>query len=294
MGQLLIDILRSLDVNLELESPPNMQPGVIEWLGRVFDVSPYHAKLGLVEGMEIWSSGSGFAPIDLEGVEMWLVDVPRGNHLIICRNNAIFEKEQIPIRDGVNLVFWMPDDVANFVGHAVIDGRIPINVSEQKKQQNELIHPLKGKGPHTIKPKDAFTPLNQACLDIKLSKPILICARIHHVRGYLRGPEDEEIQKWVLDCLGLTILDNIELLEKTPLLKRESVDFDDNPNFKKLLSKRRVYKDGMGDLLRWYRFDEESANVEEYDVLVPAYKGVDSNNNVWIFDAVSTKLHRNF
>ena len=110
----------------------------------------------------------------------------------------------------------------------------------------------------------------------------------------MRGPEDEEIEKWVLDCLGFTILDNIELLEKTPLLNRESVVFDDNPNFKKLLSKRRVYKDGMGDLLRWYRFDEESANVEAYDVLVPAYKGVDSNNNFWIFDAVSTKLHRNF
>ena len=49
----------------------------------------------------------------------------------------------------------------------------------------------------------------------------------------------------------------------------------------------------MGDLLRWWTFDSDSANVESYNVLVPAHKGIDAQGNNWIMNGVSTKLHMN-
>ena len=50
---------------------------MITWLGRVYDVSPEQHNLGLSEGMELWTTGQGFAPLDIAGVESWLFDAPR-------------------------------------------------------------------------------------------------------------------------------------------------------------------------------------------------------------------------
>ena len=110
----------------------------------------------------------------------------------------------------------------------------------------------------------------------------------------LRGPEDIELATWVLNCGGLHIIDEIEIMDKTPLLKQKEMKIDANPNFVDLLSERRVHKDGMGDLLRWYYFDKESENVETHDVLVPAYIGTGNNGGEWIFNAVLSKIQRNF
>ena len=72
------------------------------------------------------------------------------------------------------------------------------------------------------------------------------------------------------------------------------LEIHENPDFTDLLSERRSHSDGMGDLLRWWYFDGESANVETYNVLVPAHKGIDAFGADWIFDGVSSKLHMNY
>ena len=50
----------------------------------------------------------------------------------------------------------------------------------------------------------------------------------------------------------------------------------------------------MGDLLRWWTFDSETATVETYEVLVPAHSGIDATGAEWILDGVSNKLHMNY
>ena len=76
MGLDLVAVLRRLGVSIDAGSPPITEPGVITWLGRVYDVSPEQHNLGLSEGMELWSTGQGFAPLDRAGVESWLFDAP--------------------------------------------------------------------------------------------------------------------------------------------------------------------------------------------------------------------------
>ena len=83
------------------------------------------SKLGVKEGMEVWTSGKGFAPLDITSVETWLFDVPRGDHLLIAERLS-FEVSNSPSRDGRTLKIWELNDLAAFIGHAVLDGRIEI------------------------------------------------------------------------------------------------------------------------------------------------------------------------
>ena len=50
----------------------------------------------------------------------------------------------------------------------------------------------------------------------------------------------------------------------------------------------------MCDLLHWWTFDNDTKNVDTYDVLVPAHKGLDAMGSEWILDGVSNKLHLNY
>ena len=142
MGLDLVAVLRKLGVSLDTNSAPITPPGMVSWLGRLFDVSPEHSNLGMLEGMELWSSGQGFAPLDLAGIETWLFDAPRGNHLVIAERKITFDKSDAPHREGRNLTIWTQNDLAEFIGHAVIDGRLIIvdeleSVEEEPPPLNE-------------------------------------------------------------------------------------------------------------------------------------------------------------
>ena len=89
------------------------------------------------------------------------------------------------------------------------------------------------------------------------------------------------------------MLHEFELLDRSPMLNHEKLDIELEPDFTDLLSERRSHSEGMGDLLHWWTFESESANVETYDVLVPAHKGIDAMGSTWILDGVSNKLHLN-
>tara|TARA_B100000700_G_scaffold320949_1_gene419214 strand:- start:1852 stop:2736 length:885 start_codon:yes stop_codon:yes gene_type:complete len=289
----MVAVLRRLGVSIDSQSPPLTQPGVVSWLGRLYDVTPEHSNLGMKEGMEVWSSGQGFAPLDLAGIESWLFDAPRGNHLIIAERRITFDIQQAPSRDGRNLVIWTLNDLAAFIGHAVIDGRLQI--LEEEVVNDEDLEPelFSGDGPFTLKPNNDFSPLESKGLDVSLAKPVLVPAKLHKVTGLLKGPGEDEVCRWVLNSGGLHVLHEFELLDRSPMLNHEKLDIEPVPDFTDLLSERRSHSEGMGDLLHWWTFDSESANVETYDVLVPAHKGIDAMGSTWILDGVSNKLHLN-
>ena len=90
------------------------------------------------------------------------------------------------------------------------------------------------------------------------------------------------------------LIPDLELLERPPLLNQENLPIEEKPKFSELLSERRTHSDGMGDLLRWWTFDDESAVVTTHSVLVPAHKGLTATGSKWILNGVSGSLHQNF
>ena len=294
MGLDLVAVMRKLGVSLDTDSPPITSPGVITWLGRIFDVTPEHSQQGLIEGMEVWTSGQGFAPLDLVGIESWLFDAPRGDHLIIAERKMTFEVKDSPSREGRLLSIWPQEKLAAFIGHAVLDGSLVIVEQLDVEEESELVELFSGKGPFTLKPLNDFSALENKGYDVSMAKPVLIPAILYRVTGVLKGPVDEGIIRWVLNCGGLHVIDNVELLERSPMLNHENLVIVENPSFAEVLSERRKFSDGMGDLLRWWKFDEESVNSVEYNVLVPAHKGVDSIGEKWVLNGVTGKIHSNF
>lgn len=293
MGLDLVAVLRRLGVSIDTGSPPVSEPGVISWLGRVYDVSPEQNNLGLSEGMELWTTGQGFAPLDIAGVESWLFDAPRGSHLVIAERKVNFDLIDLPSRDGRLLKLWQLDDFAAFIGHAVIDGRLNIIEDDEEDIEEEEIGMFAGPGPFVLKPMNDFSSLESRGLDVGMAKPVLVPARIHKVRGLLKGPETEEIESWVLNCGGFHVLESLEILERIPMLNQEILEIVENPDFSEILSQRRPHSEGMGDLLHWWKFDSKSQKIDTFEVLIPAHKGQDVSGNFWIFDGVSSTLHLN-
>ena len=293
MGLDLVAVLRRLGVSIDSGSPPITEPGVITWIGRVYDVSPEQYNLGIREGMELWTTGHGFAPLDRAGVESWLFDAPRGSHLVIAERRVNFELNDLPSRTGRLLKLWQLDDFAAFIGHAVIDGRLSIIEEEPENLEEDETDMFAGSGPFVLKPTSDFSSLEPRGLDISMAKPVLLPAKLHKVRGLLKGPEVEEIDSWVLNCGGLHILESVEILVRPPMLNQEILEIVENPDFSEVLSQRRPHSEGMGDLLHWWKFDRESEKIETFDVLIPAHKGQDVSGNYWILEGVSSTLHLN-
>ena len=293
MGLDLVAVLRRLGVSIDSGSPPITEPGVITWIGRVYDVSPEQYNLGIREGMELWTTGHGFAPLDRAGVESWLFDAPRGSHLVIAERRVNFELNDLPSRTGRLLKLWQLDDFAAFIGHAVIDGRLSIIEEELENLEEDETDMFAGSGPFVLKPTNDFSSLESRGLDISMAKPVLLPAKLHKVRGLLKGPEVEEIDRWVLNCGGLHILESVEILVRPPMLNQEVLEIVENPDFSEALSQRRPHSEGMGDLLHWWKFDKESEKIETFDVLIPAHKGQDVSGNYWILEGVSSTLHLN-
>ena len=289
----LVAVMKRLGVSLDTDSAPITPPGMISWLGRLHDVSPEHFSIGMSDGMDVWTSGHGFAPLDLAGIETWMFDVPLGKHLIIAERKITFNLEDTPSRNGRLLTIWTQNDLAAFIGHAIIDGRLVIVEDEEVVEIESEPELFAGDGPFTLKPKNDFTQLESEGLDISMAKPVLIPAKLHIVKGMLKGPVEDEVSRWVLNCGGLHIIHELEFLERSPLLNHDILVIEPEPNFTDILSERRAHSDGMGDLLRWWKFDNESAIVETHDVLVPAHKGIDATGKKWILDGVLGRLHRN-
>lgn len=243
--------------------------------------------------MELWTTGQGFAPLDRAGVESWLFDAPRGSHLVIAERKVNFDLIDLPSRGGRLLKLWQLDDFAAFIGHAVIDGRLSIIEEELDILEEDEIDMFAGPGPFVLKPMNDFSLLESRGLDISMAKPVLIPARLHKVKGLLKGPETEEIESWVLNCGGFHILESVEVLVRPPMLNQEILDIAENPDFSEILSQRRPHSEGMGDLLHWWKFDSKSQKIDNFEVLIPAHKGQDITGNFWIFDGVSSTLHMN-
>ena len=74
-----------------------------------------------------------------------------------------------------------------------------------------------------------------------MAKPVLVPARLHRVKGLLKGPAIEEIDSWVLNCGGFHILEAVEILERPPMLNHEILEIVENPDFSEILSQKTTF-----------------------------------------------------
>jgi len=285
--------LQRLDVNIDQSSKPLVKDGMISWLGRMFDVHPDHMQFGFTEGMEIWVTGSGIAHLDLAGFESWLMDAPRGSHLLISERVVDFDDTQMFTRTDRNVILWTREVLASFIGEAILSSKISIVDENDETSDDADEDVFVGKGPFPIKPLNDFSVLEENGLKISDATPIIIPAIIHKVKGSLVGPDKETVEKLVLNCNGLHVVESIELMQRAPLLIKEYLEIDDNPKFSKLLSVRKSHGDDVGQLLQWWKFDDETAIVESYDVLIPGHFAIQGNGKKWILEGVTNSLYRN-
>jgi hypothetical protein len=252
---------------------------------------------GLTEGMEVWTAGQGFAPLDSPSIESWLFDVPRGDHLLIVERIMSFEIDEVIGREGRTLTIWNRENLSAFIGYGVLDGEIKLlEDSEVEEEITEERGLFNGEGPFALKPITDFSVVEEAGLDLGQGRPILLNGLIHVVQGKLKGPNQEhEIEGIVLNCGGLSKLHSVELLERAPMLNRVDIGTENELNFFDVLSERRSEEseEGMGGLLRWWRFDNDTATYETYNVLVPAHQGPEPGPGTWILNGVTNVLYRN-
>ncbi len=289
----LLKVLEHLDVNVDQSSKPLVPVGIITWLGRLYNIHPDHVKFGFSEGMEVWVTGRGFAKLDLVGFETWLMDAPRGDHLLISEREISFDITKIHTRTDRNVVLWTREKLASFIGEAIIENRIQIFEEEEIEVSLDPAFIFEGTGPFAIKPQNDFQILEENNLKISQATPVLIPAIIHRVKGKIVGPDSVEIEKWVLNCQGLKVVDNIEILQRPPLLNKERLDIIENPKFAEVLSERKTHNEKMGELLYWWKFDEGSASIENFEVLIPGHVGYGPSGEKWILEGLSNTLHKN-
>jgi len=298
MGSDLAALFHSLGFDLDQEGVPRISPGIIQWIARINATSEVLIS-GCDVGREIWSTGSGFAPLDMAAFETWSYDLPAGNHLLIAEREISFNIDDLPIRSHRNVVIWTRDDLSRVVGQALLEGRLQIDaVEEVLEVESEIskdpFYPLEGEGPFFLADSHGLEELNEHGLDAISSSPVLICGTAHLVSAILRGPEDEEeIKRIILDFGIHSLAGEISLLNYRPRINTVTPDTNTPVDFSKLLSQRRsTPSSGGGELLRWWRIVSESLEVIEKPIIAPGRKGIDPQGGYWLLNLATGKLLR--
>ncbi len=298
MGSDLAALFHSLGFDLDDEGSPRLSPGIIQWVARINATSKVLIS-GCDVGSEIWSTGSGFAPLDMAAFETWSYDLPAGKHLLIAEREISFNLEDLPIRLHRDVVIWTKDDLSRVVGQALLEGRLQIDTVDQSIEVESEIslgpfHPLDGEGPFFLADSYGLDELSEHGLDAVSSSPVLISGTAHLVNTILRGPdEEEEISRIILDFGIHSLAGDITLLNYQPRIKKITPESNVVVDFSKLLSQRRsTPSKGGGELLRWWRIVPESLVVIEKPLIAPGRRGVDPQGGHWLLNLATGKLLR--
>ncbi len=101
-------------------------PG-INCLGIIESISDEEIKCPVSIGSFVWHAEPGWAPIDRMELERWLVDSPAGSHWLISERRLL-ELDRVPIRDQLELILWGSNDLAQWLGHAILSDRLKLSM----------------------------------------------------------------------------------------------------------------------------------------------------------------------
>ncbi|DAC48411.1 MAG TPA: hypothetical protein HA340_07025 [Candidatus Thalassarchaeaceae archaeon] len=270
-------------------------PG-INCLGIIESITDGEIKCPVSIGSFVWHAEPGWAPIDRMELERWLVDSPAGSHWLISERRLL-ELDRIPIRDQLELDLWGSDDLAQWLGNAVLIGRLKLSMHNydsnsmgaiSERTEKSTPPPIKA---ITLKPKVILTEwLSQRGYERLPVRPVLLEGREWDVDGHLIGPEGaSERNRWTLiddPFTGqLTKKGDVEALPCAPHLERISprswkTQEMVRSELTSVCEERRHWNisqsssDGeiQGSILHWWRIDEGTAELTNSPILIPGWE----------------------
>ena len=282
-----------------------MTPG-INCIGIIQSISDFELNCPVGSGSFVWHAEPGWAPIDRMELERWLVDSPAGTHWLISQRSLV-ELERIPTREGVDLVLWDANDIAKWLGHEILSGRLKLSIEQNELQSMNTIteRALQSKAPSinvaTLKPKIALTEmLSQRGYERLQVRPVLIEGREWDVDGYLIGPEDvRERNRWTLiedpftgkltrkgDVEELQYAPHLETISprswKTEEMIRSELSSVCEERKHWQISQPSVEGEIQGSILHWWRIDEATAEISNSPILIPGWE-VEFPDTGWMF-----------
>jgi len=295
MESLIRDLLFQLGASL---APPPLHtpcPG-ISLLGVLSNPPTTRSGPKLSVGTHVWHAHDGWAPLDNLEIERWLVDSPSGSHWLLSERPL--RLEQKPKRSDVQYEVWGPNELAQWLGNAVLNGdlnaSVPQNVPSTivEIEDVERTTPSINKtGPSALRPQfELENVLERLTLSHAEPRPILLSARIWVVTGILRGPGDSaDRQLWELledpftgeiDHIGkietLDFIPKLERIEPSSWISKSEIA----PKLASLCDERRHYtvtessgvSQVQGSVLHWWKLDPSSAEMTPHLALLPAWQ----------------------
>ena len=321
--------LRSLfeSIGATFESAPQSVESSIECIGVLTAVPSSLSICGAEVGQTVWTTGQGWIEFRQTEFESWLVDVPAGSHLLVIeRESAGIDTSESP--SGVTLSVWDRAVMATVIGRAVIDGRLSLAAEQSAHSQREQ-QPTE---PESASPEDSeeapssFEQVRRATEEVLVSsnvdpsivleqagfsgtviQPALIEARFWLVSGCLIGPDAQrEPKEWLIlddDYAGLLQLaDDVALLDTPPALERlaqrkASSESELRLRLPTICDERRHQQieptgTGKGSLLRWWRLDTDSLEIDRRTALLPCWSVATPLDGLQLIHGISGEMIR--
>ncbi|MED5350791.1 MAG: hypothetical protein VYB50_04810 [Candidatus Thermoplasmatota archaeon] len=293
------DLLKSLDFEVESQSPLSSLSGIIKWKMRIVEPGVFYLD-GIEKGTNVWHAGSGYAPLDLNTINSWRYGLPKGKHLLICMRPTLFDLRDLSqdLDGQTKISVWDKEIFAQRVGEAYLSGYL------QAKQPNEtdnietdgitLLNDIFMSEESQIiltgTKKIEETEFNQ--LEQKTRRPVLLKARIEIIQGTLLGPNDtKDIKRMLLVTDRVDVLTEYELLDVKPLFDSLELTGPENIDYESLLSERiQTPSKTGGTFLRWWKFNVESMDRASKEALVLCVRLRDKFGNEWIFNPISGNI----
>ena len=307
MALALSDLLAAIGLEFSRSDAPQMPDGALQWLGEITQAPHLILDQGVGEGWNVWTSGGGWIPLEGLDIERWSVDVMEGKHLIICERDTMddISIEQI---NGCELLLWSPQKYAEFVGRAVLSGKVSINATNM--QQGSLESTAENEVSNVVGELQKGLPLPPSGLELSLSptvdvqalmaergrsglslRPIQLEAALWVIESDLIGPEQqrETYRWWIIEepisgqCTSSTEQEFLRRVPQLEVMPAENMLDENNirTRLANLLDERRAEEISSDDsgtmtsggLLRWWRIDSDSAQIIRRKLLIPAWIG---------------------
>ena len=293
------DLLKSLDVEVENQSPLSSLSGIIKWKMRIVEPGVFYLD-GIEKGTNVWHAGSGYAPLDLNTINSWRHGLPEGKHLLICMRPTLFDLSDFSqeIDSQTKISIWDKEIFAQRVGEAYLSGYLqakqPIETDDIESDEinhfNDIFLSEESQIILTGNKKIEDTEFNQS--EQKTRRPVLLKARIEIIQGTLQGPsETKDIKRMLLVTDRVDVLTEYELLDVKPLFDSLELTSPENIDYETLLSERiQTPSKTGGTFLRWWKFNVESMNKVLKESLVLCVRLRDKFGNEWIFNPISGNI----
>lgn len=293
------DLLKSLDVEVENQSPLSSLSGIIKWKMRIVKAGIFDLD-GIEKGTNVWHAGIGYAPLDLNTINSWRYGLPEGKHLLICMRPTLFDLRDLfqDIDSRTKISVWDKEIFAQRVGEAYLSGYLQAKqpIETDNIESDEINHfndiSLSEESPIILtgNKKIEDTEFNQS--EQKTRRPVLLKARIEIIQGTLQGPnETKDIKRMLLVTDRVDALTEYELLDVKPLFDSLELTGPENIDYEALLSERiQTPSKTGGTFLRWWKFNVESMDRVLKEALVLCVRLRDKLGNEWIFNPISGNI----